>query len=1064
MDKGILAGFLQGIEPTLFESLYGIDHNSLIKGGEDILAQKGEVGQLLFAAGAGISSLNKILDSLDSEADALFKARGVKQEINTTIRKFKELKKSVREASLSSGKWAEHTDRLEKMESDQLELEELSRQKSSEVQRLGRLRKAIPELAELRNLQEQLKKLGNVVILSPEFSTQLEEVQRDIREIRLEIEKDRDRLQILQTRQEGFFLKQELLDHAETIEDLHQRLGEYRKGQKDRNKLDGMRIIERKNAGSLIEEIRFDLTLKDAVSLRPLLGRKRTIQELCSRHEVLIQQLHQIRKLRDEADRELEEVGGVLSGLPVIKESSNLLKMVKLAQRIGAVDDQIEEINRGIYTEKKNCQAELKRLGMWSGNLVQLLSLTLPLRETVRRFETDFAEFDKKIEQLGKDRTKAESERGVIRRESSEMVYGGTVPSEQYLEESRKKRQKGWQLLCRKWIDGEDISIEAERYGADEAVHLVYEKSVEQADHIADRLRREAARVAKAASLRAGVESLEETIAELLQREQEAERLRNDLMVIWQAEWESVRIKPLLPKEMSVWLADIDRLQFKVTDFLSKEDELAEKDKARQRCRRTLIEELRALGEESQFPGLELAPVLIFAEELLETISRRKTELEKLHEKQTLAEKALDKAQNGHKDAGIAMDDWQRRWKKALAGLDVDEHVSPSEALDLIEIADHFFDKLEKAKDFQSRIDGIDRDMEKFNSDVLVLLEKTVPELKNLAPDQAVLQLHTLLAKARQDNELLKKNMMEVEELRADIKNAKTVSQSLDDQVAGFLATARCEKPADLVESIRKSLEYQRLREKIFDVESSLAKVSEGIPFEEIADQANDVDVDELPAKIASLQRQIEDDLYPQIKDVLKLIGKEKGELQRMDGSSQAAEAAEDMAQVGARIQHLVCQYIRTKLAAAILKNEIERYREEHQDPVLQIASRLFTELTLGSFTELRTDVDERGNSILIGVHQDGTRIAVDGMSSGTRDQLYLALRMATLEWRLESSEPMPFIVDDILINFDDERAGATLTALAKLSEKNQVIIFTHHRQIMESAKEVGYDVQVYQL
>ncbi|MCJ7604045.1 MAG: AAA family ATPase, partial [Desulfobulbaceae bacterium] len=57
LAEGALAPFLPGIDQGLFESLYGIDHAVLVQGGEDILAQKGEVGQALFAAGSGISSL-----------------------------------------------------------------------------------------------------------------------------------------------------------------------------------------------------------------------------------------------------------------------------------------------------------------------------------------------------------------------------------------------------------------------------------------------------------------------------------------------------------------------------------------------------------------------------------------------------------------------------------------------------------------------------------------------------------------------------------------------------------------------------------------------------------------------------------------------------------------------------------------------------------------------------------------------------------------------------------------------------------------------------------------------
>ena len=174
-----------------------------------------------------------------------------------------------------------------------------------------------------------------------------------------------------------------------------------------------------------------------------------------------------------------------------------------------------------------------------------------------------------------------------------------------------------------------------------------------------------------------------------------------------------------------------------------------------------------------------------------------------------------------------------------------------------------------------------------------------------------------------------------------------------------------------------------------------------------------------------------------------------------MDGSAQAAEAAEKMEQVAARIRRLIDQYARIKLAAMVLKDEIERYREEHQDPVLRIASRYFSELTLGSFEGLRTDVDDNGNPVLVGVRQDNTRVSVEGLSDGTCDQLYLSLRLATLEWRLEASESMPFIVDDILINFDDDRSKATLKVLADLSEKNQVILFTHHSRIVEEAKNI---------
>jgi uncharacterized protein YhaN len=87
-------------------------------------------------------------------------------------------------------------------------------------------------------------------------------------------------------------------------------------------------------------------------------------------------------------------------------------------------------------------------------------------------------------------------------------------------------------------------------------------------------------------------------------------------------------------------------------------------------------------------------------------------------------------------------------------------------------------------------------------------------------------------------------------------------------------------------------------------------------------------------------------------------------------------------------------------------------------------------------------------------------QVGVEGMSDGTRDQLYLALRLATLEQYLANHEPLPFIVDDILIQFDDQRAEAALQVLAELSAKTQVLFFTHHWRLVELAKKLpGHDV-----
>ena len=76
----------------------------------------------------------------------------------------------------------------------------------------------------------------------------------------------------------------------------------------------------------------------------------------------------------------------------------------------------------------------------------------------------------------------------------------------------------------------------------------------------------------------------------------------------------------------------------------------------------------------------------------------------------------------------------------------------------------------------------------------------------------------------------------------------------------------------------------------------------------------------------------------------------------------------------------------------------VDRYRKEKQGPLLKRAGELFRVLTRNSFERLEVRFDERNNMHLTGVRPDGQVVAVPGLSSGTEDQLFPALRIAAVE------------------------------------------------------------------
>jgi uncharacterized protein YhaN len=175
--------------------------------------------------------------------------------------------------------------------------------------------------------------------------------------------------------------------------------------------------------------------------------------------------------------------------------------------------------------------------------------------------------------------------------------------------------------------------------------------------------------------------------------------------------------------------------------------------------------------------------------------------------------------------------------------------------------------------------------------------------------------------------------------------------------------------------------------------------------------------------------------------------------LDQMRGDSGAAEASAQAQEALARVRVDLERYVRAKAAALLLAREIERYREENQGPMLTKASQLFARLTLGSFTGVRAGYDDKDRPALRCVREGNAEVDVTGLSEGTRDQLYLSLRLASLMRYADMAEPMPLVLDDVLIQFDDERSRAALGVIAEVSTRMQVLFFTHHARMVDLAR-----------
>ena len=91
---------------------------------------------------------------------------------------------------------------------------------------------------------------------------------------------------------------------------------------------------------------------------------------------------------------------------------------------------------------------------------------------------------------------------------------------------------------------------------------------------------------------------------------------------------------------------------------------------------------------------------------------------------------------------------------------------------------------------------------------------------------------------------------------------------------------------------------------------------------------------------------------------------------------------------------------------------------------------------------------------------RDGAERTPEQLSTGTRELLYLAIRLGYVLHYCRQTEPLPIVMDDVLVNFDDARARSTLEALREVSQQVQILFFTCHPHFVSLAQEVFSGLQ----
>jgi uncharacterized protein YhaN len=1057
IDEDVLRRLLHGVNEHLFEHLFGIDHQTLITGGEALLAERGREAEALFGSGLGSTQIRGVLDALEGEARDLFIPRASKPLINAAFSRLAEIRHELREVSLSARQWDEARKAADRAAQLLAQTDDQLAQTEQRRTVLERIRRSLPGLARRTQLRERLAVLGNATLLPSDFGKPREDAESKRRLAKEQQITAAARLTNLREKIEAQEVSEDLLAQADAVDDLREQLGSYRKAADDRPILVANAAAQLEQARQRLVAIRPDLGVDEVDRLRPLLGRRRRATELGGRREAQEQAVRAARTAYAETAQELTAKREELQAVPATPPLVDLQRAVEEARRAGDLDQAIREAAARLRRHDAVCARDLAALGLWTGDLPELLGAPLPAPESIRRFASKLQALDDEQRRLEEARAEAEAERRRTEEALRTVQLAGEVPSEQVLSQARAYRERGWELVKRSWLEGADLTAEVAVYAAGTALPEAFEGAVASADEIADRLRREAQRVHEHAAAQASREAREQDLDVLAQALAGVAERRGTLDDGWRQLWTPCALIPLPPPEMAEWLAGASRLREKAEQG----DELGEQLRALQEQRAMARQSLAAALANLAEPDLpasrvdELAPVLAQAENRMRTLQEIADHRRSLGEVIADLETRLHRLELEASAAEGEREGWRADWTALMTELGLAPDASPAEVSDYLQGVAEILELVGTASGFRERVAGIDADVHHFERTADDILNRLAPDLLERRLDEAVIELHHRLAKQREAKSRLDELLGQALRAEQETNDAEVALSAADEALAELCRQAGCETSDQLPAAEERSRERRQLEADLRAVDAELIEGGDGRGIEELVAEAGAVDRDTVLQELTTLRARIETELQPERERLVAQKVNAERDFNAMAGGDQASALAEEAERTLSGLRAHAERYARAKLAGRVLRDAIEQFRRQHRDPILTRASDYFARLTCAGFSVVESAFDDADQSVLVGVRANGERVRVEGMSTGTRDQLYLALRLATLDHYLDSSAPLPFVVDDILIQFDDDRARATLDALAEFSRRTQVILFTHHGRVVEQAQSL---------
>lgn len=1030
--------------------LFSLDTAALREGGQELASGSGTLGAAMLSGTGELVSARAVRTALLQRRDGLWEKGRSSRPLNQAARAVTDARSLARDAVQAPRQRQAQTAEIVEYQRlrDQARAQLVVAQE--QARRLARVDLTRPHLDDLATAELWLSENPAAPVLGEQLGDELAAARAAAVLATAKLADAQEAHGRARDAVAAITLDQAALDAAEELAPLPERLGQIEKAARDKVGLEGERREVGERMAALLRAIGTAIPLDQASALLPPVAILAQARALIQQEGALVAGLALARKrLRDAQTAHDALMGGPVAG----PERSDAGELRRLLQDIRADRDPLRHaagLAEALRQKQAAAAAALDRVAGWGGARHELNEGAAPsesrfarLGEACRTAQAAASEANAR-----RDRKAAECHGW---QQELDQLRVEDLPDEAALAAARARRDDGWRLIHHRAFPAGAPDPAAEvAYAGDEPLPLVFERDLRAADGVADRLIAELGRVKEASRLS---RQLADGAAEHAALEDEAARTAS---VLRQALDEWVAACKLLALPGDATMADV---RSALKSRMDAREAVQAEDAARA--------DMQALGDAHAAWAVRLSRLLGAAagKTLAELLADADASLAEAavaeaawSRRQALLEGAqqdLRTAQADLASAVDAQDGWQIQWAESLAALQRPVGESTAATAVVLDRLAELDRRVAEAAGLSNRISAMQQDGDAFAAAVRTLATRLgMAELGH--PFETARALIQRAAAARERLSGWQQATQAAMAAEAKVRHAEDADRAARQTLSAVLAACGASDGPDAERRLLAARNRARHEQMRDTAEAALRRYGDGLPVAALRAEAA-----LYPAESMAAERSAAEDAQTQASTTAESVAVNLSRLEdRAEadaGATVAIEAAHDQEAAVTRFAHLLDDYMLAHVAGSMLGRAMDVLEQGAGNAGLLRISEAFA-ITSGGTHTITGGEGPNGEATLLAIDRrfPHERCPIAALSEGLRDQLYLALRLVAIEDHVATAPALPFIADDILQTFDDERALASLNGLLALSRHVQVVVLTHHNHIAALAERMA--------